>query len=316
MITLTRSEIEALIDFDAAAQAIKAAYVVTSLGKVNLPPVGHITFAQGADCHIKYGHMAGDANFVIKVATGFPENVAKGLPSGNGLVLVLSAVTGMVEAMLHDEMMLTDIRTGIGGAIASRALARADSRVALVVGTGPQARRQIEAHAALMPNLSFQVWGRTSTKVDDLIADLAPHIGVKRAYDLEDATRSADVVITATGSKSPILKLDWVQPGTHITAVGADAPGKQELEIGLVARADVLAVDLVAQCLDHGEVSHAAAKGLITADDLHEIGTLLNGTSLGRVDDSQITITDLTGIAAQDIAMANTVLAASKAQAA
>lgn len=316
MITLTRSEIEALIDFDAAAQAIKAAYVVTSLGKVNLPPVGHITFAQGADCHIKYGHMAGDANFVIKVATGFPENDAKGLPSGNGLVLVLSAVTGMVEAMLHDEMMLTDIRTGIGGAIASRALARADSRVALVVGTGPQARRQIEAHAALMPNRSFQVWGRTSTKVDDLIADLAPHIGVKRAYDLEDATRSADVVITATGSKSPILKLDWVQPGTHITAVGADAPGKQELEIGLVARADVLAVDLVAQCLDHGEVSHAAAKGLITADDLHEIGTLLNGTSLGRVDDSQITITDLTGIAAQDIAMANTVLAASKAQAA
>lgn len=316
MITLTRSEIEALIDFDAAAQAIKAAYVVTSLGQVNLPPVGHITFAQGADCHIKYGHMAGDANFVIKVATGFPENDAKGLPSGNGLVLVLSAVTGMVEAMLHDEMMLTDIRTGIGGAIASRALARADSRVALVVGTGPQARRQIEAHAALMPNLSFQVWGRTSTKVDDLIADLAPHIGVKRAYDLEDATRSADVVITATGSKSPILKLDWVQPGTHITAVGADAPGKQELEIGLVARADVLAVDLVAQCLDHGEVSHAAAKGLITADDLHEIGTLLNGTSLGRVDDSKITITDLTGIAAQDIAMANTVLAASKAQAA
>jgi ornithine cyclodeaminase len=316
MITLTRSEIEALIDFDAAAQAIKAAYVATSLGQVNLPPVGHITFAQGADCHIKYGHMAGDANFVIKVATGFPENDAKGLPSGNGLVLVLSAVTGMVEAMLHDEMMLTDIRTGIGGAIASRALARADSRVALVVGTGPQARRQIEAHAALMPNLSFQVWGRTSTKVDDLIADLAPHIGVKRAYDLEDATRSADVVITATGSKSPILKLDWVQPGTHITAVGADAPGKQELEIGLVARADVLAVDLVAQCLDHGEVSHAAAKGLITADDLHEIGTLLNGTSLGRVDDSQITITDLTGIAAQDIAMANTVLAASKAQAA
>jgi ornithine cyclodeaminase len=316
MITLTRSEIEALIDFDAAAQAIKAAYVATSLGQVNLPPVGHITFAQGADCHIKYGHMAGDANFVIKVPTGFPENDAKGLPSGNGLVLVLSAVTGMVEAMLHDEMMLTDIRTGIGGAIASRALARADSRVALVVGTGPQARRQIEAHAALMPNLSFQVWGRTSTKVDDLIADLAPHIGVKRAYDLEDATRSADVVITATGSKSPILKLDWVQPGTHITAVGADAPGKQELEIGLVARADVLAVDLVAQCLDHGEVSHAAAKGLITADDLHEIGTLLNGTSLGRVDDSKITITDLTGIAAQDIAMANTVLAASKAQAA
>lgn len=316
MITLTRSEIEALIDFAAAAQAIEAAYVATSLGQVNLPPVGHITFAQGADCHIKYGHMAGDANFVIKVATGFPQNDAKGLPSGNGLVLVLSAETGMVQAMLHDEMMLTDVRTGIGGAIASRALARADSRVALVVGTGSQARRQIEAHTALIPDLSFQVWGRTPAKVNDLIADLAPEIMVKRAYDLEAATRSADIVITATASKSPILKSDWVKSGTHITAVGADAPGEQELDTALVARADVLAVDLVAQCLDHGEVSHAAAKGLITSDDPEEIGALLNGTGLGRSDDNQVTIADLTGIAAQDIAMASTILAAWKAQAA
>ncbi len=90
---------------------------------------------------------------MIKVATGFPQNNAKGLPVGNGLVLVLSAKTGLVEAVLHYEMMLTDIRTGIGGAIASRALARSNSRTALVIGTGPQARRQIEAHAALMPDL-------------------------------------------------------------------------------------------------------------------------------------------------------------------
>ena len=314
MIILTRGEIEALIDCDAAAKAIEAAYIATSLGHVDLPTVGHITFAHDADCHIKYGHMQGDETFVIKVATGFPQNNAKGLPVGNGLVLVLSAKTGLVEAVLHDEMMLTDIRTGIGGAIASRALARSNSRTALVIGTGPQARRQIEAHAALMPDLSFQVWGRDPFKVDSVIADMAPHIDVNPASDLETATRSVDIVVTATGSKSPIVKSAWVQPGTHVTAVGADAPGKQELDVALVARADIVSVDLASQCLNHGEISHAAREGLIKADNLRQIGAVLNGATHGRDGKDQITLTDLTGIAARDIAMANTILAAWKTQ--
>jgi len=165
-----------------------------------------------------------------------------------------------------------------------------------------------------MPNLSFQVWGRDPAKVDELIADMAPQIDVIRAFDLEVATRSADIVVTATGSRSPILKSVWVQPGTHITAVGADAPGKQELDVALVKGADIVRVDLVSQCLDHGEICHAASKGLLNADDLQQIGAILNGTNCGRENEDQITIADLTGIAAQDIAMANAVLATWKAQ--
>lgn len=310
MITLTRPEIEALIDLPAAAEAIEEAYRAASEGRVTLPPVGHITFAQDADCHIKYGHMQGDPNFVIKVATGFPQNSARGLPSGNGLVLVLSAETGAVQAMLHDEMVLTDIRTGLGGAIASRALARPDSETALVIGTGPQARRQIEAHAALLPGLSFEVWGRDAAKMAALVADMAPTVVVRPVSDLEAATRAADVIITATGSTSPILLADWIKLGTHITAVGADAPGKQELDTALVAHADLLVVDLARQCLDHGEVSHAAKSNLVNPDDLREIGSILSGTAPGRTNSAQITIADLTGIAAQDVAMANAVLAA------
>lgn len=310
MISLTRPEIEALIDMPAAAEAIEAAYRATSLGKVNLPPVGHITFPDEADCHIKYGHVKGDPKFVIKVATGFPRNSGKGLPSGNGLVLVLSAETGAVEAILHDEMVLTDIRTGLGGAIASRTLARTDSKAALIIGTGPQARRQIEAHGALMPQLSFRVWGRNTDKVIALIAEMGPAYAVEAAPALEDAVKQSDIIITATCSTAPFLQSDWVQPGTHITAVGADAHGKQELDVTLVARADLLFVDSSSQCLDHGEVSHAAARGLIKPADIQEIGTILNGTGAGRTIDSQITIADLTGIAAQDIAMANALLSA------
>lgn len=312
MISLTRSEIEALIDIPVAAAAIEAAYRAASLGKVNLPPVGHITLPDGADCHIKYGHMEGDTSFVIKVATGFPGNGAKGLPSGNGLVLVLSAETGAVKAMLHDEMVLTDIRTGLGGAIASRTLARTDSKIALIIGTGPQARRQIEAHAALMPQLSFRVWGRNAGKVSTLISDMAPSYIVEAAPTLEGATLQSDIIITATGSTTPILQSGWVQPGTHITAVGADAPGKQELDVTLVARADLVVVDSTSQCFDHGEVSHAAERGLIKTNDIKEIGAVLNGAASGRTSDSQVTIADLTGVAAQDIAMANAVLTAWK----
>lgn len=310
MLSLTRPEIEALIDMPAAADAIEAAYRAASLGKVNLPPVGHIALPDEADCHIKYGHMEGDASFVIKVATGAPRNSAKGLPTGNGLVLVLSAETGAVEAMLHDEMVLTDIRTGLGGAIASRTLARTNCKTALIVGTGPQARRQIEAHGALMPQLSFRVWGRNAGKVTSLIADMAPEYAVESAPTLQDAANQSDIIITATGSTTPLLQSDWVQPGTHITAIGADAPGKQELDVSLVARADLLVVDSTSQCLDHGEVSHAAERGLVKLEDIQEIGTILNGTGAGRTNDGQITIADLTGIAAQDIAMANAVLAA------
>lgn len=312
MISLTRTEIEALIDLPRTALMIEDAYRATSLGQVNLPPVGHITFPQqNADCHIKFGHLQGAPTFVIKVAKGFPNNQDKELQTGNGLVLVMSADTGQVEAVLHDEMVLTDIRTGLGGAIASRLLARKDSKRILVVGTGPQAQRQIEAHAALLSNkMSFEVWGRNAERADSLVARLAPICDIARAINLETAVQQADIVVTATGSAVPLIMSDWVNAGTHITAVGADAPGKQELDIALVGRADILAVDLVAQCLDHGEESHAAKEGLIAAQDLQEIGRLLSISTPIRTDAMQITIADLTGIAAQDIAMANSVLAA------
>ncbi len=310
MISLTRSQLEANIELHKAAQAIEAAYRATSLGTVNLPPVGHITFPGNADCHIKYGHMAGDENFVIKVATGFPQNTAIGLQSGNGLVVVLSAKTGQVEAVLHDEMMLTDIRTGIGGAIASRLLAREDSKRLLVVGTGEQARWQIRCHKALLPQLkNFSVWGRNIARATKVVEDLSADLSIYLEPDLEQAVQQADIVVTATGSQQAFLAMNWVQAGTHITAVGADAPGKQELDADLIARADLLAVDLASQCLDHGEISHAAEVGRIRVDDLKEIGAILNDPDLGRTDPAQITIADLTGIAAQDIAIANAVLA-------
>lgn len=310
MISLTRTEIEALIDPLRAAEAIEAAYRAVSRGEVNLPPVGHIAFPEsGADCHIKYGHIAGDPIFIIKVATGFPGNEAIGLPNGNGVVLALSAETGAVLAVLHDEMVMTDIRTGLGGAIASRLLARKGARRILIVGTGVQAHRQIEAHSALLGNdLDFTIWGRSRDKAAEVAAAHADRVVVSVADDLERACREADVIVTVTGATSPFINADWIAGGTHITAVGADAPGKQELESALVASAGTLVADLASQCLDHGEFAAPFAAGLIRADTVKDLGDVLIDGNLGRKSDQEITIADLTGLAVQDIAMAGIVL--------
>jgi len=310
MVILDRNQIEGLIDLRIAGPAIEAAYIAASRGEVTLPPVGHIAFPDlSADCHIKYGHRKNDPHFVIKVATGFPLNDQIGLPTGNGLSLVMSAKNGAVLAVLHDEMVMTDIRTGLGGAIATRCLARADSKNVLVVGTGPQAYRQIESHIALIgDHLTFKVWGRSTSKAQALADTLAGRCNIAATDQLEHAARGADIIVTTTGATQPIIKDVWVGAGQHITAVGADAPGKQELEATLVSRADVLAADSVEQCLDHGELSHACEASLITRSKVAEIGSVLSGVMQGRTDEAQVTIADLTGIAAQDIAIAGIVL--------
>ncbi len=314
MIILARQQIETLMDYDKAAGLIEDAYRATSLGKVNLPPVGHIVFRQhDGDCHIKYGHVEGDPVFVIKVATGFYGNAARGLPSGNGLSLVLCAHTGAVKAVLHDEMSITDFRTAIGGAIATRLLARTDAERITVAGTGVQARRQIEAHARLMADrpLRFQVWGRSVERAAEVVRDLSQSgVSVAVTEDLAGACRNADAIVTTTASSTPFIKQGWIRPGTHITAVGADAPGKQELDTQLVAKADRLIVDLTSQCQDHGEVATAVSAGLVEPDRLVELGAVLDRRSPGRTSHDQITIADLTGIAAQDIAMAKMVVGA------
>lgn len=312
MIQLSRAEIEHLVTVDeGAVAAVRDAYVAITDGRGNVPPVGHIAFpATNGDCHIKYGHIAGDPIFAVKIAAGFYDNPAKGLPSSTGIILAISAETGEVRAILNDEGYLTDLRTGIGGAVATLALARADAGNVLIVGTGIQARYQSRALAALAGRpISFRIWGRSPEKTAAIVAELAQDgLDAAPAADLEAACRAADIIVTTTPSTEPLVRSDWVRPGTHITAMGADGPGKQELDTALVARADVRVSDMKTQSLGHGEFSHACLAGLIGRDDCIELGAVLAGTTAGRRAAEDITIADLTGVATQDIAMARTVL--------
>lgn len=304
MIILDREQIRERVDPRRLAPAIEEAYRSASAGEVTLPPVGYLELPDhGGDCHIKYGHRIGDDFFVVKVAAGFPQNDPSIAPQNNGVSLVLSAVSGEVLAILHDEMLMTDVRTAIGGAIASRTLARNDATKLLIVGTGIQAHHQIEAHRSLFEQqLDVAVWGRSSDKAGEVAA---AHDDVDVAETLSEACSWADIVVTVTAARDPIVHDAWISAGTHLTAVGADAPGKHELAPELLARADRLVADSMTQCLDHGELSVFE-----TPPPAVELGSILAGDATGRTDDSQITIADLTGIAAQDIAIAHAALTA------
>jgi ornithine cyclodeaminase/alanine dehydrogenase-like protein (mu-crystallin family) len=225
-------------------------------------------------------------------------------------MLAISAETGETLAFLDDKGLLTDIRTAIGGAIATRALARDDAEVVGIVGTGTQARFQVRAHATLCERpLRFRVWGRCLDRARVLAAELSCEgVAIEAIADLEELCRSSDAIVTTTPSTMPLVRSEWVGAGTHITAMGADAPGKQELDVALVARADRLVADLTRQSHEHGEFSHASRVGLLAADRCVELGLVLSGDAPGRTCASEITIADLTGLATQDIAITRTVL--------
>ena len=318
MIDLNKSQIEAHFDLSAAAAAIAEAYIASAEGRVQAPPVTYLGFDDhNGDCHVKTGHVAGAEGFVIKVATGFYDNPSKGLPSSNGLNLMLSATTGAPLAILRDEGWLTDMRTGLGGALATRALAVSGFTRVTLVGTGLQCRFQARCLQTLVPErpLAFTIWGRNTEKARAAAGELtAEGLQASPVTDLKDAVREAQVVITTTPAKTPLIARGWIAPGTHVTAVGADSPGKQELATDLVAAADLLVCDLAAQSLHHGEFATAAEAGLIEGDPV-ALGSILSGAHPGRTAADQITIADLTGLAVQDAAISNAVLDAAHANA-
>jgi ornithine cyclodeaminase len=306
---VSREACERAIDVPTLLDEIAAGFVAYSAGRVTVPPVGHLGFTdpQG-DVHIKYGHVAGGDSFVVKVASGFPGNAALALPTGDGVMLVFDRRTGLLRAVLLDEGRLTDIRTAAAGAVAARALApRTIERIG-IIGAGVQARLQVQLLASVTPCRTVVAWSRTRAHVERLSADLARDgFRVEMASDADEVAAACSLLVTTTASRAPLFRADAVRPGTHITAVGADAPGKQELDPRLFSRAALVVVDSRAQCSDHGELAHALAAGTVSLDRVVELGDVLARHGVPRAAEA-ITVCDLTGVAVQDIVIATHVL--------
>lgn len=309
---LTWPQIKPLIKNLDVYKAMKDAFIQYSLGHAEIPPVGELIMDDPeGEVHIKYGYLKGGKHYVIKIASGFPANEQLGLIPGQGMMLLFNLSTGEPDAVLIDNANLTVIRTAVAGALASQALAKKSVDNALIIGTGVQARYQAKYLCDLMSIKELSIWGRDKDKAEQVKRDLIDlHLDITVEDDLEQSASRSNLIITTTSAKEPILKSDWIQPGTHITAVGSDTHEKCELDFKILAKADVIVADSIEQNLIRGEIHQAIKHGAIDKNQLTEIGEIFNGTKSGRTKDDQISIADLTGVAIQDLVIAESVLSA------
>ncbi len=288
-------------------RVVREAFVRHAEGEVVAPRGGELLFQDPpGDCHIKFGHFRGGRVFVVKVAMGFYENAAKGLETNNGLVLVFDARTGATLAVLNDQGWLTSWRTAAAGALAAKA--GAPSRVSAlgIVGSGHQAEHQARWTAEMLGVERVFIWGRSAEKAARLAASLS-HQGLtaQAVASVEQLFERCNVVMTCTPSTVALVPAAVVRPGTHIVALGADSLGKQELDPAILARARVIMTDDRQQCAERGELAHALVAGLVEAGVDVALGEVLAGRVPGRFSDDDVTVTDLTGLAAHDIAIAS-----------
>lgn len=292
-----------------AIAAVRQAFRADGCGETVVPAVINLPIpGVDGEFHVKTAYVAGTPYVAVKVASGFYDNPSRGLPTGSGMMMLFDAATGMPAALLLDNGYLTDVRTGAAGAVAADVLALARVRTVGVIGSGVQARQQAICLHQVRPFERLFAWSIDAPGLDCYVREMRERLNVDAAAaaDARAVTREADVLITCTPSRAPIVLADWLRPGMHVTALGADGPGKQELDARCLARADLVVCDRIAQCARLGELQHALAAGLLREADVHaELGQVVAGTKAGRTSDAQITIADLTGVGFQDTAIAS-----------
>lgn len=315
VVVLREAEIRALLDPASCVAAVEQAFSAYAAGAAELPGVIHLDVPEEkAEIHIKAGYLRGGAIYAVKVASGFPGNPDRGLPANDGLVMVFDAQSGALAALLLDRGYITDLRTAAAGAVAAKHLARGSIDTVGVVGTGAQARLQVQLLATVRSFRSVRVWGRRREAAEQCVADLSrgallPARSTVSVVDsAEAAVRGADVVYTVTASRQPLVRSEWVSRGSLVVAVGSDGADKQELEIDLLAEADRVVADSLAQCRRIGEIHHAIEAGVLPESRVTELGRITGGDAPGRASDDELIVCDLTGVGVLDVAAATVVV--------
>lgn len=309
MLVLKRSETEGLLDLAACIDAVEEAFRQQGERKGLSGNRQHVAAGDGG-FHIAIG---GTSEIVsVKINAHFPPREAGARSRMGGAIYLADATSGEPIAVL-DSLAVTLLRTAAATAVAVRFLARPDAVRAVLAGAGRQARTQVQALALVLPSARLAVWDRHPERAAD-VASFAMSLGlVAEPVDaLGPAARAADVVVSATPARGPILADEDVSEGALVVALGADGPGKQELDPALLARAKVV-VDIVEQCAASGELASAIAAGLMTVEDVHaELGEVVAGKKPGRTDDREAFVFDSTGTGLQDAAAAAVIVAAAQ----
>ena len=308
---IDRSAISQIIDLAPTADLlpyIEQAFTAYSSGASVVPPVGTLTFqSPPGDVHIKYGYIKEDDYYVIKIASGFYDNPSLGLSSSNGMNLVFNQKTGLLETILLDEGYLTDVRTALAGAVVAKYLAPEKVEAIGIIGTGIQARLQLQYLKEVVDCRKVMVWGRSEEKLLAYQKEMTAHgFDIQLTKDSHALAKACNLIVTCTPATSPLLYADHLQPNTLITAMGADTLGKQELDLKVLQKADLIVMDSTSQCQHHGEIHKAFQNGLLADKKMVELGNLIS--SKKPKDYSGLIVADLTGIATQDIQISKFVL--------
>ena len=288
---------------------IEKGFVEYSKGNSVVPPVGELLLTDPpGDVHIKYGYIKGHDNYVIKIASGFPENNELGLSTSHGVMVMFDSRSGFLKCILHDEGYLTNVRTAVAGSICAKYLAPNKVTKIGIIGTGIQARLQLKYIKYTTRCVDVMVMGRDSKKINDYIEDMRKEgFNLQVANNSKQLCESCNLIVTTTSANESLIKKSDIKPGTHITAVGSDTPAKRELDSNILGLANLVVVDSVSQCLERGETKYALNKNIINKSDLVELGDVIMNKNDGRLSENDITVADLTGVAVQDIMITNAV---------
>jgi ornithine cyclodeaminase len=310
---ISAETIRASVTFEDLIEPVSRAFAESSAGRADngLIVMFPAERRESGDVYVKTGTLRGHDVYIVKVSPWFSANAERGQPQG-GFVGVFDSATGRTLALLHDEHYLSDIRTAAAGAVAARILAPPAIATAAVLGAGVQAYWQPLALYRERPFATLLVWARDMGKAENLktrLREKLPDVEIRCSPDIERTVRSADVLITATQAREPLVEGEWLREGMHVTAVGADDASKCELDAGALRRAKVF-VDMRATAQANGDVHRAIRAGRYSIDDVSgELGEVISGATAGRTCDDDITVAKLVGIGAQDLVAAELTLA-------
>lgn len=305
---LNRKEVESLLDMKGTLKVVEEAFMQHGLRKVQMPPKLYLYFKNhNGDLRTMPAYLEGPDITGVKIVNVHPDNPKIGLPTVMALMILNSTETGAPLAIM-DGTYLTDMRTGAAGGVAVKYLARKNAKTVGFVGTGNQARTQLLAINEIIDIQEIKATSTTEKQTlafkDDMELRIECEITVKKSIK---EVCDCDILVTTTPSRAPIVMNDWILEGTHINAIGADAPGKEELDPLILKRANVI-VDDIQQASHSGEVNVPISKGLLSENDIFgELGEVITGKKKARTNDSDITVFDSTGLAIQDVATADMV---------
>ncbi|MDT4798555.1 Alanine dehydrogenase [compost metagenome] len=306
---LSETDLRACVAIDRESlDAVEQAFRLLATAPVAMPPILRLDIPEhNGEVDVKTAYLPGLPRFAIKVSPGFFDNPKLGLPSLNGMMMLLNARTGLLDALLLDNGYLTAVRTACAGAVAAKWLSREDSRQVAILGAGEQARLQLKALCLVRPIERASVWARDAARARQFASDMSGALGipVSACSSVDEALEGADIAITTTPSREPLIQRQHLRPGLHITAMGSDAEHKNEIAADVLAAVDCYVADRLSQTRVLGELHHAIAAGLVAPDaTFAELGQVIAGQQPGRRSASDITLCDLTGTGAQDTAIA------------